>query len=165
MNKLYPCRIGVMRCANTICSRPCDMSRVQDIVEQKKKLPLFPGVISVFQYPPEIQSYIAVPQVTNMCSWSILVMWQHRNCAVYFHFLIVFEWFQTRAIFDGQHRCLAIHAILQVNTFHHTVQRNPQNPLSWDICTMVYSQGDDAKRMSFSHKVHWECFLSCITLD
>jgi hypothetical protein len=33
---------------------------------------------------------------------------------------------QTRAIFDGQHRCMAMHAILQ---------------------------GVDAKRMSFSHKV------------
>jgi hypothetical protein len=82
------------------------MSRIQEIVKQKKDIPLFPGVISVFQYPHDVPVSIAVPQ--------------------------------TRAIFDGQHRCMAIHAILQ---------------------------GVDAKRMSYSHQVcpiTFICFHCCL---
>jgi hypothetical protein len=85
--------------------RPCDMSRVQEIVKQKKDAPIFPGVISVFQYPPDVSTSIAVPQ--------------------------------TRAIFDGQHRCLAILAILKVhvNNPHLLSLRLPSHPGRRAFCS------------------------------
>jgi len=61
--------------------RPCDMKRVQEICEAKNEQPLFPGVISVFEFPVTF-----VPSLTTP---------------------------QTRAIFDGQHRCLALHSMLE----------------------------------------------------
>jgi hypothetical protein len=42
------------------------MSRVQEIVRQKKDVPLFPGVISVFEFPPHVPISIAVPQVKQI---------------------------------------------------------------------------------------------------
>ena len=45
--------------------RPCDMSRVQEIVRQKRDTPAFPGVISVFEFPPQVPLSIAVPQVKS----------------------------------------------------------------------------------------------------
>ena len=48
--------------------RPCDMSRVQEIVKQKRDMPLFPGVISVFQFPVAVPVSVAVPQVGQNCS-------------------------------------------------------------------------------------------------
>ena len=47
--------------------RPCDMSRVQEIVKQKRDMPLFPGVISVFQFPFAVPVSVAVPQVAQIC--------------------------------------------------------------------------------------------------
>jgi hypothetical protein len=49
--------------SNTMTYRPLDMTRVQEIVKAKMNAPLFPGVISVFQYPPDVMVSVAVPQV------------------------------------------------------------------------------------------------------
>ena len=55
--------------------RPCDMSRVQEIVRQKKDVPLFPGVISVFEFPPHVPLSIAVPQVKQIVRQSRMWGW------------------------------------------------------------------------------------------
>jgi len=115
--------------------RPCDMSRVQEIVRQKKDVPLFPGVISVFEFPPHVPISIAVPQVKQIvpriegCEGDVwilcvlkldwhpgtkLVVIRHEQNNLTRESRVLWCW-QTRAIFDGQHRCLAIHAILQVH--------------------------------------------------
>ena len=104
--------------------RPCDMSRVQDIVKQKKDAPIFPGVISVFQYPLDVPTSIAVPQ--------------------------------TRAIFDGQHRCLAILAILKVH-FKNSICLVFPSDFSCRQAENLPSdyearQGVDGRRGSFSHQ-------------
>jgi len=56
------------------------MSRVQEIVRQKKDVPLFPGVISVFEFPPHVPISIAVPQVKQIVPQSRDVKVMFESC-------------------------------------------------------------------------------------
>lgn len=123
------------------------MERVREMAKAKRDVPVFPGTISVFEYPPETRTSSDCPaHQTAFCSFLFHHALQNPppNCLACvrgskldarlcgdivssFHVSMregnlirhpspTVTVPQTTAIFDGQHRCHALHQILESNS-------------------------------------------------